>query len=184
MKIDETAYHEYANWKLENEDLLKKLETEAEDLFFRFKPVIDVISYFYDKLIDDNDYSEDDDVIFKSGFYYIADQIEELKILLKDIFSNNLEETSKFSKEVNLYFNALDFQTELINNELEDNEDVVSIMSFDKKVYELLTKKENAPEELFEELDNLTSSIYKKLNNNYYSINNIFLEIADELNIL
>ncbi|HKL95008.1 MAG TPA: hypothetical protein VJ845_01120 [Haploplasma sp.] len=183
MKIDETIYHEYANWKLENEQLLKDLEKDGSDLLFRFKPVIDVVGYFYDKLIDDVNYSEEDDVIFKSGFYYIADQIEELKEILKNLFNNDIKEASKYFKEINLLFTTLDFQAELINNDI-TSEDIKSIMTFDKKVYQFLEDKKNAPSTLFEELDQLTNNIYKELNTNYYSINNIFLEIADELNIL
>ena len=184
MKMDETAYHEYANWKLENNELLNKLNTEAEDIFFRFKHIIDVTNYFYDKLIDDANYAEQDDVIFKSGFYYLADQLEELKVLLKDVFNNDLNEAKKYFREINLFFNTLDFQAELINNDIELGADLETLMTFDKKVYEYLERKQNAPDELFAELDKITNNIYQKLNSNYYSINNIFLEIADELNIL
>lgn len=184
MKIDETVYNEYANWKLENEELLKELETSAEDIFFRFKHIIDVIAYFYDKLIDDADYDTEDDLIFKTGFYYVADQIEELKILLKDVYNNDIVTAAKYFKEVNLYFNTLDFQSELINQEIDENEDIQTLLVFDKKVYKFLEDKESIPTEVYEELDSLTSNIYQKLNTNYYSINNIFLEIADELDIL
>lgn len=184
MKIDETAYHEYANWKLENEELVKELAIKGEDIYFRFKHVISVIDYFYDKLIDDPDYDEEDDLIFKTGFYYIADQIEEFKELYKKVFDNKIEEAIKYFKEINLYFNTLDFQTELINHEFDESNEIKDLLVFDKKVYELLENKQNAPEELFDELDSLTSTIYKQLNSNYYSINHIFLEIADELNIL
>lgn len=184
MLIDETVYREYANWKLENEVFIKDLKENAENIYFRFNHIIDVIEFFYDKLIDDPSYTSEDDVIFKTGFYYVADQLEEFKVLLKDNYNNKIENAKDFSREINLYFNTLDFQTEIINYDFQVDEDIKSLMDFDKKVLKFITGKEHAPDELFEELDALTNKIYQKLETNFYSINNIFLEIADELDIL
>ena len=80
---DERVYHEYANWKLEHHDLLKYLVDNESDLTLRFKHVIDVTDYLYDKLIDDPNFSEEEDHIFETGFYYLFDQIEEIVKLNK-----------------------------------------------------------------------------------------------------
>jgi hypothetical protein len=45
--------------------------------------VIEVIDYLYDKLIDDVTYTEEEDHIFQTGFYYIRRQMEEIINLLK-----------------------------------------------------------------------------------------------------
>lgn len=80
---DEKVYHEYASWKMENHDLLKYLVDNNSDLIIRFKHVIDVIDHLYDKLIDDPNFSDEEDHIFETGFYYLFDQIEEITGLLK-----------------------------------------------------------------------------------------------------
>lgn len=184
MLIDEAAYNEFANWQLENDDLLKQLKNKAQGIYFRFDHIISVVQYYYDKLIDDENYTEDDDAIFKTGFYYLADQLEDVKTLLEEIYKNDIDELSKHSKEINLFLNTIDFQTELLNNELDDKEDIQRLMDFDQDVYNFITEKHPVPIDYYEELDALTLKIFKRLNINYYSINDIFLEIADELNIL
>lgn len=184
MKTDETVYHEYANWKLENEALLKEIKEKAENIYFRFKHVIDVIDFYYDKLIDDATYTEEDDVIFKTGFYYSADLLEDIKEILSKVYNNNVIELENHSKAINLFLNAIDFQTEVLNNEINGDKDVQRLMGFDQEVYSYISKKEEVPEKYYEELDLLSLNIFQKLNISYYSISNIYLEIADELNIL
>lgn len=184
MIIDEKVYNEFANWKLENNDFLLKLEKEASGIFFRFKHVIKVVDHYYNKLIDDTEFNDDDDAIFRTGYYYLVDQLEDIKTLLSKVYKNNISELEKHSKEINLFLNTIDFQTELLNNELDDKEDIQRLMDFDQEVYDYITDKNPIPEDFYEELDLLTFKIFRRLNINYYSINDIFLEIADELNIL
>ena len=69
---DELKYHEYANWKMENHDLLKYLTENNSDLMIRFKHVLDVTDYLYNKLIDDPNFSEDEDQIFETGFLLLV----------------------------------------------------------------------------------------------------------------
>lgn len=182
--IDELAYHEYANWKLEHNELLTAMDSTASSVLFRFKHVLDVVDHLYNKLIDDPNYSEEEDHIFKTGFYYIADQMEDIKSILEKVYENKLEVLEAHAKEVNLFLNAIDFQTELLNKELDSDPDIDRLMSFDKDIIEHIEKKEVVPNRLFEELDELTYRVFKKLNIDYYSISDIFLEIADEYEIL
>lgn len=107
---DEKVYHEYANWKIENHELLKYLVESHSDLILRFKHVIDVTDYLYDKLIDDETYTDDEDHIFETGFYYLFDQIEEIVKLLKKAYQNNVQDLEKRAKDVNLLLSAIDFQ--------------------------------------------------------------------------
>lgn len=185
MKIDERVYHEYANWKLENEKIIRKIQEKGGNIYFRFKHVIDVIDFYYNKLIDDVNYNEEDDVIFQTGFYYVADQLEEIKEILRSVYNNKVEVLNEHAKEINLFLNNIDFQTEILNNEThEENKDIQRLMDINKEIYQFIVKKEAIPEEYYEELDLLTTKIFRKLKIDYYPINNIFLEIADELNIL
>lgn len=184
MQIDETVYNEFANWKLENNDILSELKEKASGIYFRFEHIINVVEHYYNKLIDDPTFSEDDDAIFRTGFYYMTDQIEDVITLLEKVYNNDFNELDKHSKEINLFLNTIDFQTELLNNELDDKEDIQRLMDFDQDVYNYITEKNPIPDNFYEELDLLTFQIFRRLNINYYSVNDIFLEIADELNIL
>ncbi|MBE0700393.1 MAG: hypothetical protein IH571_01775 [Acholeplasmataceae bacterium] len=181
---DERIYHEYANWKIENDELLKYLVENNSDLIVRFKHVIDVIDFLYDKLVDNPDYGEDENHIFETGFYYLLDQTEEIVKLLKKSYGNNIKSLEERAKDVNLLLSTIDFQNELLGVENFDQTDLDKLVDFEKNVLKKLENKEDVPVTMFEELDQLTFELFQKLNVEYYPINDIFLEIADELGIL
>jgi hypothetical protein len=180
---DELKYHEYANWKMENHDLLKYLTENNSDLMIRFKHVLDVTDYLYNKLIDDPNFTEEEDQIFETGFYYLFDQIEKITELLKP-YQNEFKALEKRSKEINLLLSAIDFQNELATFEDYDAEDMADLIDFEEEVTKKIENKEEVTTDMFEKLDQLTFEIFKKMDLEYYPINDIFLEIADELGIL
>ena len=181
---DEKVYHEYANWKIENHELLKYLVENNSDLILRFRHVIDVTDFLYDKLIDDDHYTEDEDQIFETGFYYLFDQIEEIATLLKKAYQNNVRDLEKRAKDVNLLLSTIDFQNELLGVENFEQKDMDKLVEFEQFVLEKLEKKETIPDHMFSKLDKISYEIFNKLNLEYYPIDDIFLEIADELGIL
>ena len=181
---DERVYHDYANWKIEHHDLLKYLTENNSNLIIRFKHVIDVIDHLYDKLIDDSTYSDDEDHIFQTGFYYIADQIDEIATLLKTAYQDDIKALEKRSKEVNLLLSTIDFQNELLSVDTYDQKDMDFLTDFEKEIFKMLENKETISEEYYKKLDEQTFQIFKKLNIEYYPINDIFLDIADELGII
>ncbi len=180
---DEFKYHEYANWKMENHDLLKYLTENNSDLIIRFKHVLDVTDYLYNKLIDDANFTEEEDQIFETGFYYLFDQIEKIAELLKP-YQNEFKALEKRSKEINLLLSAIDFQNELATFDDYDAEDMADLIEFEEEVTKKIENKEEVTVEMFEKLDQLTFEIFKKMDLEYFPINDIFLEIADELGIL
>lgn len=180
---DELKYHEYANWKMENHDLLKYLTENNSDLMIRFKHVLDVTDYLYNKLIDDPNFSEDEDQIFETGFYYLFDQIDKITQLLKP-YRNEFKALEKRAKEINLLLSAIDFQNELATLEDYDDTDMADLIDFEQEITKKIENKEEVEEDMYEKLDRITFEIFNKLDVEYYPINDIFLEIADELGIL
>lgn len=184
MRIDETTYHEYVNFKLENKDFLDKLEAEGNDIYYRFKHVLDVVEYLYNSLVDKEDYGEQEHIIFETGYFYIVTQVEEIKDLLKTFYNNSIVNLNNNAKEVNLLLNTYDFQTEVSNYQDLDSKHIESLLEFDKKIIKYLESKESIPEKLYIELDNLVSKLYEDLEMDYYTLNTIFLEIAEQYNII
>lgn len=184
MRIDETTYHEYVNFKLENKEFLDKLETEGSDIYYRFKHVLDVVEYLYNSLVDNSDYGEEEHVIFETGYYYIVTQIEEIKDLLKKYYDNSIVNLNNNAKEVNLLLNTYDFQTEVANNESLNLAEVNKLLTFDQKIIEYLDENKSIPESLYQELDLIIATIYQDSDFSYYTLNTIFLEIAEQYNII
>lgn len=184
MRIDETTYHEYVNFKLENKEFLDKLESEGNDIYYRFKHVLDVVEYLYNSLVDKEDYGEQEHIIFETGYFYIVTQVEEIRDLLKTYYNDSIVQMNNSAKEVNLLLNTYDFQTEVSNYNSLDSDYTKSLLEFDKKIIKYFENKEVIPENLYLELDIIVSKLYEDLEINYYTLNTIFLEIAEQYNII
>lgn len=182
--IDERVYHQYANWKLENDELIKYLRDDRSSLIVRFKHVFEVTDYLYDQLIDDPNYNEEQHQIFVTGFQYIFDIIDKIQEILKDAYQNDVKALEKFNKEVNLLLSTIDFQNELLSIENYNVDDMNALLEFEQDVLENLNQKKAIPSEMYEKLDRMTLKIFKNTDTDFYPIHDIFLEIADELGIL
>ncbi len=181
---DELIYHEYAGWKLEHSELLNNLKQLDSPLLVRFENVLSVIGFLYDKLIDDPEFNEDDHEIFSTGFYYVFDQIEEIKKVLKDVYHNDYLELNLDSKKINLLLNTIDFQNELLSLDNYDQASMQFLLDFEAEVLEKLSKKQSIEESMYKKLDIESLKMFKKMQVDYYPIDTIFLEIADELGII
>lgn len=181
---DERVYHEYANWKIEHHELLKYLIEGDSDLILRFKHVLDVTDYLYDKLIDDEKYTDEEDHIFETGFYYVFDQLDHIQSLLKSSYQNQVEELEKRANDVNLLLQAVDFQNELLSLESYEQKDMDSLVDFEVELLKILEDKKEVPKAMYSRLDEITYEMFQRLEVEYFPIDDIFLEIADELGIL
>jgi len=76
-------YTDYGNWKFENHEFINELVKNKSKTISRFTPVIAVVDYLYDKVVDNKSLSQDEEVIFSTGFDYIYDQFHLIKTLLE-----------------------------------------------------------------------------------------------------
>lgn len=180
----ELIYNEYAGWLLEHEELLSKLKQLDSLLLFRFENVFNVVDHLYNKLIDDPTYNEDDHDNFSFGFHYIHTQVEEIKKILFNVYNNDYLAMNIDAKKVNLLLNTIDFQHELLDLENYDAQSMEQLLNFETLIISKLTNKEKIDETLYKKLDDMSLQIFKRLNIEYYPIDSIFLEIADELGII
>src|SRR5690625_3316406 len=160
MKLDEKIYHEYAGWQLENNELLKTIKKDSSNLYSRIKHVFDVIDYLYVKLTEDNNYTEEEDQIFKTGYFYVAHQINEIQHIVKNYYNNDYKLANVKSSEINLLLNTQDFQAEVFNSKLSTNENVEELLKFDQKILSYLNKNKQVPKKVYDELDDLLMKIF------------------------
>lgn len=184
MKIDETLYNEYANFKIENKELLENLKTKADDIYYTFGNVYEVIEFLYNMLVEDENYGEEQDVVFKAGYFHFVNTVNELKELLNEVYDGNIEEMNYHASEINLLFNTQEFQSEIISLGLPNDIFVTELLNFDKKLYELIRNKQLVDDSLYERLNYLVAAIYEKLELDFMSINSIFVEIAEQLKLI
>lgn len=181
----DALYHDYANWIIETSDLVEELKTSNSNIYERFKYVIEVLEFLYNKKIEEKTLSPEESNIFETGFYYLFDAFENIKLLLEHDYNGDVELLNKHAGTVVLLLDTLDFQNELIGAIEEPNEQhMQSLIDIEHEILSILEKQGDAPKELHEKLDNVTEGIYKELEMDYYPINNIFFDIADELGLI
>lgn len=181
---DESIYHEYTNWKLEFHDLVTYLREHDSDLILRFKHVFDVTDFLYDKLIDDPSFSEEENQIFETGFYYIFDQIDKINDLIYKAYDGKIDELEKHAKDVNLLLSTIDFQNELLSSETYKSKDLNMLNKFERQIESHIRDHEEVPDDIFGKLDQTSFKIFHDMGVEFYPINDIFFDIADELGIL
>ena len=175
-------YTDYANWKLENYDLISTLVKNKSKAISRFTSVIAVVDYLYDKLDNEKKLDEDLELIFSTGFDYIYDEFMMIETLLQNKFNNDFNELEKYSKTINLLLYINDFQNEALNYK-EGTFDLKPLDELNEKVMNYLDKKENAPDEYFAILSDITSSMFDSLDTEFHTVDQIYYEIAVELGI-
>ena len=175
-------YTDYANWKLENYDLIESLVKNKSKAISRFTSVIAVVDYLYDKYVEEKKLDDDLELIFSTGFDYIYDQFLMIDTLLEKNFNNDINELEKYSKTINLLLYINDFQNEALNYK-EGTFDLKPLDDLNDKVMNYLDKHENAPDEYFAILSDITSSMFDNLDQEFHTIDQIYYEIAVELGI-
>ena len=124
--------------------------------------------------------NEDEDIFFSTGFDYIYYQFYLLKTLFELKFNNSFKEMEKYSKTINLLLYINEFQSEALEYE---NIDISPLDDLEDKVNKCLDKKENAPDEYFQILNEVNESIFEKNNIEVHTMDQIFYEIAIEYGI-
>ncbi|MBQ9899947.1 MAG: hypothetical protein IJM36_02330 [Acholeplasmatales bacterium] len=178
---DNTIFDDYAAWKKENHDLIYSLVNNKSKIIQRFSSVIAVVDYLYDYHLDNN-LSEDEELIFSSGYDYIYDQFQLIETLLENNYNNDVKKMEKYGQTINLLLYINDFKLEIANSNLKGKE-VNQLNDLNDKVYEYIEKNENAPDEYFQVLNDLTSSLFEKNDIEIQTIDQIFYEIAIEYDI-
>ena len=178
---ENTIFTDYEAWKRENNELINTLVKKQSKTIQRFSPVLAVVDYLYEQN-QKGTLSEDEELIFSTGFDYIYDQFQIIQSLLEDNFNNDYDEMEKYGQTINLLLYINDFEAELkINDNLK--KDIKKLTDLEDRVNSYLDKKENAPDEYFALLDDITYSIFTKNNIEIHTVDQIFYEIAIEYGI-
>ncbi len=178
---ENTIFTDYEAWKRENNELITTLVKKQSKTIQRFSPVLAVVDYLYEQN-QKGTLSEDEELIFSTGFDYIYDQFQIIQSLLEDNFNNDYDEMEKYGQTINLLLYINDFEAELkVNDNLK--KDINKLTDLEDKVNSYLDKKENAPDEYFALLDDITYSIFTKNNIEIHTVDQIFYEIAIEYGI-
>ncbi len=175
-------FEDYLNWKYENHELIHDLVKSRSNTISRFTHVISVVDYLYDKK-QKVALSEDEILIFSTGYDYIFDQFEMIKSILDLKFNKNIEEMEKYSKTINLLLYITEFQGEIANNNKIKNQ-INQLNSLEDRINQKLDNKINADEEDFILLNDITFNIFEKNGIEIHTVDSIFYDIAVEYDLV
>lgn len=182
--MNELIFIDYANWLIEIDDFLKLLIKEDSFLYHRYKHILDVCKYLYEIKVETNELDEEQSNIFLTGFYYLFEQLDNIKLLVDMTFNGNIQKVNEQQKTIELFLNAIDFENDIYHMFQDPEEKVEEFLEIQKEVFSYLEENKEAPIELFKKLDIVSTKIYEENNVDYYSIKEIFYDIAGEFDLL
>lgn len=175
-----TIYEDYENWKDENFDLINDLIKMKSKIISRFSHVIAVVDYLYNKHEQEGSLEEYLEVIFEHGFDYLHDHFVTISTILQKEYRGNLVGMNEYAKTINLLLYTNDFQNELENDDNAKQEDLDKLNDFEQRVLSYIEKHEEAPDEMFGLLNDITYNLFDE---NYRSVNDILYDVALELDL-
>lgn len=176
-------YEDYASWKKENHDFIFRLVKAQSKTISRFTSVIAVVDYLYDTYAKGKSLTEEEEIFFSVGFDYIHDNFYTIKTILDYTFKENYEEMEKCAKTINLLLYVHEFQSELLNQDLDLKNGIEMLDSFEEKINSYLDKKENVPDVFFPMLNDIVNPIFEKNGLEMNPTESIYYEIALEYGI-
>lgn len=182
-------FTDYANWKIEKYDLITMLNELDSNIIKRYQNVLLVLDYLYQIVVDKKRaLTEDEEVIFGTGFEYVDNNFITIEEILKNNFNNNIKEMESCAKTVNLFLYTLDFEDELLNlvpdNDVTLKADMAKLEAFEDEVNTYLNNKIDVDDALFVKLDELTDAIFTKRNLEVNPIDSIFYQIAETYGLI
>ena len=181
----ELNYLDYISFRKANDEEINYLINNKSLIIARFKYVLLVVDYLYDKAVNKKEkLNKDEEEMFEVGYKYIYDRFLTINTYKENVFNNNIKELDKFGKTLNLLLYVDDFIDELDSIDGEHKAEHKKFSDFEEQVSELLENKTQAPDELFAVLDDISVQIFDSLGIEYYGITDIFYDIAIELDLI
>ncbi len=182
-------FTDYANWKIEKYDLITTLKEVDSAIIKRYLNVLLVLDYLYEIVVDKKrKLSNDEEVIFNTGFEYLDNNFITIEELLKNNFNNNFKEMESCAKTINLYLYTLDFEDELLNLVPETDvtlmPDLKKLEDFEDEVSTYLNNKTNVDDAMFVKLDEITENIFYRRGLEINPMDSIFYQIAETYDLI
>lgn len=182
-------FTDYANWKIEKYDLITTLKEVDSAIIKRYLNVLLVLDYLYEIVVDKKrKLSNDEEVIFNTGFEYLDNNFITIEELLKNNFNNNFKEMESCAKTINLYLYTLDFEDELLNLVPETDvtlmPDLKKLEDFEDEVSTYLNNKTNVDDAMFVKLDKITENIFYRRGLEINPMDSIFYQIAETYDLI
>lgn len=163
---------DYKSWLKEEKLFLDAYKKTF--IYDRYEVIFSVL----DNLCEQEKLEEDEELIFKTGAYFLESQISELKIWASAYYNNDLSCFFKNSKTILLML----FVNEHLS-EMENFEGLDKLHSLEQDVFCALKNRTTVTESLYNLVTSTILNLYKINKANHEDLTKIFTDIAKELKI-
>jgi hypothetical protein len=171
---------DYANWKMDNVEIIERLRHNDSIIYDRLEPVYAVLNHIYDHALE-NELSEDLETIFQVGLNYLHSQFEVIKVYYEKMFASDCDLFEAYVPLVGYLLFISDFRADL--EEYEDLIDFDSLDEVETIIENMIAEKDDRFEYAAAKLNETTKNIVDQLDFEYVGVIDIYVEIAENLGI-
>lgn len=173
---------EYNQWLKENQNFIINLREYDSSLYTRISPIYEVLNHLKDKYETDN-VSFDIEIykIFQVGIEYLHSQINICKIYLENTFKNNFHRFLEYDKIIGYLLYIEDLRYELQEHQISYNKKIMDNLI--EYLEDMMLNLKEVPGNINLYVDSEIHRIADISKFDFYSITDIFVEIAETLDI-
>lgn len=175
------AYKDYASWKIENGEVIEKFKENHSIIYERLEPIYIVLEHIFGLAVGQEQVDEDLENIFLVGFNYLNSQFDIIKIYFETLFQSNCEDFENYSNLVLYLLFIYDIKTDLENNEIDS--DIEELNELETLIENSIMGRSENFDYLADQMNETLKIVYGKMNYEYVSIIDIFVEIAENLDL-
>lgn len=161
--------------------MIETFQKNESAIFDRLDPVYTVLNHIYDLLVEEQEIDEDLDTIFIAGFNYLHSQFEIIKIYYEKLFKSKCDDFVNYSEMVLYLLYIFDIRTDLENNEINSN--IEKLNELETSIENMIIERGTDFDYIKDQMNETLKTIFDKLDYDFISIVDIFVEIAESLGI-
>lgn len=181
LLLDEFILKDYASWKIENHVMLDTFRNNNNMIYERLEPVYMVVEYIYDLACEQKELDEDLETIFEIGFNYLHSQFSVIKIYFENLFQSNCEDFGDYHEMLLFLMYIFDIRTDLENHEIDS--DIEALNNAETYIENMIMERRKDYDYVRNMMNEALKVVFEKMEYEYVSIVDIYVEIAENLNI-
>ena len=179
--MDNLIYKDFASWKIENHEIIETFQKNESVIYDRLDPIYSVLNHIYDLLVEENKIDEDLDIIFRTGFNYLHTQFEIIRIYFDTLFQSQCDDFVNYSEMVLYLLYIYDIRTDMENNDIDS--DIAELNELETCIENMIVERRTDFDYIKDQMNETLKIVFSKMDYDYISIVDIFVEIAENLGI-
>jgi hypothetical protein len=171
---------EYEAYMKENNDFLQAFQNINSLTYIRLSNLIKLLNIIVDMDKRKKNISDELEIIFDSGFTFLSDQIEDIKIYFNNFFDEDFDLLFKYEHLINVYLTYEDLMVSIKEQSVLDADTKKTIEHILFEIEDVLKYRKEFINEKYQEFDEVIQDISNRFPNVKITLE-IFEEIYDQL---